>query len=419
MYESCGINILLECEGELDNASRLELKGELELLLSIAEYNDIGKMYSHIKLACGLLKHPAKFLDTRSGWTFGAPSVLYMFHREAGRLEASIQTMHEALPYYSKLTNGHGKGADAVIEAEKKFYTGAFDEVQIAVHKAIFLSKSEKQEDIRLCAAFLQARAAAYQGDYTYAFSLIQELRQEIEQERWFHLLHTLELCEAFLFAALRQKERIPQWIAEGDFQSSQLLFPAMGFLNIVYGRVLLINGEYSRLLGGMDWFMETASVFPNLLAQIYARIYEAAAYEKLLMWEHTLSALKAALDMAIPDHLLMPFVENCDFIKPALDELGHDAEYMDAAASILHLYAPYQQGIERYVSKRIFHSKTMLTGRENEIAHLVAQGLSNSEIAGRLYISTNTVKTMLKRIFEKLAIRSRAMLKQHIDLQN
>ena len=410
---------LLECEGELDNASRLALKGELELLLSVAEYNDIEKMYHHIKLAFGLLKHPAKFMDTRGGWTFGAPSVLYMFHREAGKLEASIQTMHEALPYYSKLTNGHGKGADAVIEAEKKFYTGAFDGVQIDVHKAIFLAKSAKQEDILLCAVFAQARVAAYQGEYDSAFSLIQRLRQEIEQERWFHLLHTLELCEAFLFAALGHKDRIPQWIAEGDFQSSHLLFPAMGFLNIVYGRVLLINGEYNRLLGGMDWFMETAAVYPNLLSQIYARIYEAAAYEKLLMREHTLCALKAALDMAIPDHLLMPFVENCDFIKPALNELSHHTEYMDVISSILNLYAPYQQGIERYISKRISHSKTELTGRENEIAKLVAQGLSNSEIAGRLYISTNTVKTMLKRIFEKLAINSRAMLKQHMDLQN
>ncbi|GAB4545201.1 MAG: hypothetical protein Kow0063_39180 [Anaerolineae bacterium] len=49
------------------------------------------------------------------------------------------------------------------------------------------------------------------------------------------------------------------------------------------------------------------------------------------------------------------------------------------------------------------------LTGREREVLGLVAQGLSNKEIARALVITTNTVKRHLKSIFEKLGVHSRA----------
>ena len=50
-----------------------------------------------------------------------------------------------------------------------------------------------------------------------------------------------------------------------------------------------------------------------------------------------------------------------------------------------------------------------LLTPRELEIAELVALGKTNAEIGSELWITTNTVKQALKRMFRKLEVSSRA----------
>jgi DNA-binding CsgD family transcriptional regulator len=53
------------------------------------------------------------------------------------------------------------------------------------------------------------------------------------------------------------------------------------------------------------------------------------------------------------------------------------------------------------------------ITPRELEILALIAEGLSNKEIAARVYVSENTVKTHSSRVFDKLGARRRTQAVQ------
>jgi NarL family two-component system response regulator LiaR len=69
--------------------------------------------------------------------------------------------------------------------------------------------------------------------------------------------------------------------------------------------------------------------------------------------------------------------------------------------------------GAESFVVNERKRDELGITPRELEILGLVAQGLSNREIAGKLFVSENTVKTHCSRTFEKLGARRRTQAVQ------
>ena len=80
----------------------------------------------------------------------------------------------------------------------------------------------------------------------------------------------------------------------------------------------------------------------------------------------------------------------------------GRDLTWLDAAA-----YASRARG-ER---NRPHYGWASLTPTEDRVVALVAEGLTNPEIAERLLMGRATVKTHLEHIFTKLAVHSRAGL--------
>jgi DNA-binding CsgD family transcriptional regulator len=61
------------------------------------------------------------------------------------------------------------------------------------------------------------------------------------------------------------------------------------------------------------------------------------------------------------------------------------------------------------------YHEERRLSVREQEVARLVAQGLSNAEVGERLFITTRTVATHLQHIYRRLELPSRAALIRYI----
>lgn len=69
-------------------------------------------------------------------------------------------------------------------------------------------------------------------------------------------------------------------------------------------------------------------------------------------------------------------------------------------------------QGLQAHVRKGLrAHVAEALTSRERDVIRGVARGLRNAEVAGRLLISEQTVKTHLNNIFRKIGVRDRVEL--------
>ncbi len=89
------------------------------------------------------------------------------------------------------------------------------------------------------------------------------------------------------------------------------------------------------------------------------------------------------------------------DAASTAITE-GNNLDWRQAAA-----YA----GRARGVRNRPHHGWASLTPTEQQVVALVAQGLTNPQIAARLFIGRTTVKTHLEHVFTKLNVRTRAQL--------
>lgn len=81
------------------------------------------------------------------------------------------------------------------------------------------------------------------------------------------------------------------------------------------------------------------------------------------------------------------------------------DLEILLALRSILRGGAPIDPLIARYILELAAASPNVLAAEDHELLELVAQGLTNREIAEQLGVSRHTVECQIKNIYRKLAV--------------
>ena len=87
--------------------------------------------------------------------------------------------------------------------------------------------------------------------------------------------------------------------------------------------------------------------------------------------------------------------------------ERGPGPDFDERDRSFLSLLRPHLARLRARWERR--PHMPSLTERELDVLALVAQGLTNRQISGRLFISSATVRTHLEHIYDKLGVRSRA----------
>jgi DNA-binding CsgD family transcriptional regulator len=162
-------------------------------------------------------------------------------------------------------------------------------------------------------------------------------------------------------------------------------------------GRHVVAGMEVTHYLGPVDLWLGKAS---RHLGDRDASIDDLAA------------AIAIAQKSATPAFLVEA---QCELAAALLErrsvaDLAAAADVIEAAAPVADRLgmAPYRSEIDRLAPELAAPEPSPLTVREHDIAALVALGLSNREIAGRLYISERTAQTHVQHILTKLGFRSR-----------
>ena len=386
----------IEEHPELSEEERGNLLGECDLILSFLCYNDISAMSRLHRSASAQMSRPAISIQSGGGWTFGSPSVLMMFYRAPGELERELLEMDECMPHYYQVTNHHGQGAETIMRAEALFCQGRFTDAHIELERAYAQVKDNGQVNMALCCDFLSRRLSRYtdvEQRYTFAERYAELLRYH--DAAWINLWSA---TSAYYHALRGETDKIPEIFSQHRLSTVNMLAPGKPMMEMIENQVYLAEGAYAKVIGRSAELLAVCGAMHYALVALHLRIQTAAAYEKLGKTEEARAWLEKALSDAAPDGLVMPFLENYDYIRPLLARKTQSP----LAAQIMALGEAAKARNTASARPAVFDA---LTTREYEIVELMGQRLSNREIAERLYLSEGSVKQYVNQIYSKLHI--------------
>lgn len=165
------------------------------------------------------------------------------------------------------------------------------------------------------------------------------------------------------------------------------------------------------------EWLAEEFSQHRGrVYRHIKLNLLEAQLHQRRDELNSAHRCLRRALQLAAPGGFVRCFLDEGDGVLQLLREEYQrllDADEADVAPGVSRAY------IERLLQcsgtdlSRVRDPRTRqplepLSDREKEILGFLANGVSNKEMALRLFVSENTVKFHLKNIYSKMAVRSR-----------
>ncbi len=174
----------------------------------------------------------------------------------------------------------------------------------------------------------------------------------------------------------------------------------------LTLARLLIAQGhpaEADKLMGRL---YSGADAHGQLGLMIVCLCIRAVACEAQGLREEAITFLEKALSFAEPEGFIQIFIEEGPPMARLIYEVaarGFAPQYTGRLlAAFAHVLPPDRQSA---------HAKEMvepLSQRELDVMHLLTDGLSNQQIAARLYLSLRTVKFHTGNIYSKLGVKSR-----------
>ena len=381
-------------------AERGNLLGECDLIQSFLFYNDITQMSRLHRSASRQMSRPAVTLRNSGSWTFGSPSVLMMYYRAPGELGKELAEMYECMPHYYKITNGHGRGAELLMNAEAAYLQGAWEKAAVLLERA--RADAAGQENMTLCCDFLALRLALCgKGKEGYDFAA---KRAALLQKHDGVQVHLLESIAAYFYALQGRPEQAPELFREHKLGEVSFFGPCRPMMSLIEQQVWLAQGEYVKVIAHSEGLLRRCEAMHYGLVGLQARIQLAAAQLRFDQRAEARATLAAALLDAVQDDFWVLFVEQYPALAPLLE--GEDWAACEPrlgpfVARILPAGRAFAARLGLRAPARA--PELPLTDRDRELARLVAGRCTNKEIAAALYLSEGTVKQYINQLYAKL----------------
>ncbi len=393
-----------------NNALTLEEKsnllGDAEVSESFIFYNNISAMSDCYRKASSLLNRTSLSINQMGAWTFSAPSVLMMYHCTVGGADRENEELKKCIPYYYQISNGHGSGAEHAFQAELFYERGQIINADISNRIAMSNAKIKSQFSIMVNSKILSMRMAVYNGSWDEIEECNVSNRKLLMDEKQYILINTLDIGLCYIYSLLGHPESAPEWIFEKGLSNATIMFPAMPMFNTFYNQLLLAKKDWIEVVARNNECKEINGVHNNVMCRIWLHIHQSAALEKLDRHADSVSELTKALDLAVPDNIIMPFVENEVYIESILKEITGKGIYVESIDRVLKLSERFRKGKQKIQFEHWNeYEKYGLSKKELIIAKLASQRKTNLEIANELHLAEGTVRNQLSHIFEKLNI--------------
>ena len=175
----------------------------------------------------------------------------------------------------------------------------------------------------------------------------------------------------------------------------------------IDFARLLIIEMKFREAEIILSKLLKMAQVANRIERIIETKVIYAILNKATGDKEKAIKNLIEALEDAACENILMSFV----LFHSDISDLLKEVYKIQATAKTRiprELIDKLKLAIERREKFIKTNSESVLSDRELDALKLIAEDLSNQEIADKLFISLNTVKTHVKNIILKLAVDSR-----------
>ncbi|MEJ2208084.1 MAG: LuxR C-terminal-related transcriptional regulator [Anaerolineae bacterium] len=249
-------------------------------------------------------------------------------------------------------------------------------------------------------------------GDLAGADRLIQKVENNTGttgMPPW--ISKTMAAWRARLWLAQGRSEAAAQWMAARKPDVEQEPHFLSEAEQIVMARVLIAQGRLDEAAGLLSALAEAARTSERVSRVIEIRILQSLLLDAKGDTDGALSPLEQALTLAEPGGFLRIFVDEGPPMAHLLYQAGARGIAPAYTRRLLAAF-PLAQAEKPEAARPRRASGTALveplSERELEVLELVAQGLTNREIAARLFLSVNTVKAHTRNLYAKLDVHSR-----------